>query len=218
MIGDGRGPQQSPGRQVPSRILLERSASEPDLVAVGIAIQRLPHTVGIRLPLHGLDPASGDLGDESVEIVNEDRLDGVTGVLGVLLDEERSVLGKLPHRFCVGCDEGRLGAQQSHVPGFRSLIVTDADSSEQVEWHAAMLRGMGGPAASRKGSVDRTASTYGSPRAPGRLAALAISDPPLGHMRLPVHHCAPMPAGAGEAPRPATTRSGWSAGRWAARC
>jgi len=93
--------------------MLEMSSpeAETDLIAVGVAEHRLAHLLRVGLPLHRLDTTLGDLSDEGVEGVNEEGLHGVASVFGVLLDDQLPTLGKLPHRFCVGCDKGRFRSE-----------------------------------------------------------------------------------------------------------
>jgi hypothetical protein len=59
-----------------------------DAVVVGVALRRL--YAALRNP-----------GDPFVEVVDEDRHDRVTSVLGLQLDVDRPVLGELPHRLGV---------------------------------------------------------------------------------------------------------------------
>src|SRR5215207_1396057 len=60
--------------------------AEPNLVAVRVAIDRLARPAGVGLPLGRLDAPRGYAGDESVEVVDEDRLQGAAGAAGVLVD------------------------------------------------------------------------------------------------------------------------------------
>src|SRR5918992_2851933 len=47
-------------------------AAEPDLVPVGIVIRNLAHTVGVGLPLRALHSPIGNLGNECIEVVDQD--------------------------------------------------------------------------------------------------------------------------------------------------
>jgi hypothetical protein len=73
------------------------SAAEPDLVPVGIAVGGLAHTVGVGLTLGWLDSSFGDLGDEGIEVVDEDGVHGVAGMLESLLNEQIPMFRELPH-------------------------------------------------------------------------------------------------------------------------
>ena len=111
------------------------SAAEPDLVPVGIVIRNLAHTVGVGLPLRGLDPPIGDLVNECIEVVDEDGVHGVTGVFGPPHDEHRPMLVKVPYGLCVVRNERRRGAEQLFVPGQRRRVVVNWDSRVQVNGH-----------------------------------------------------------------------------------
>ena len=60
----------------------ERGAAEADLVAVGVAVDHLAHTVLVRLSGGGLDSAGGDTFDPGIEVVDEDRVQCVARAFG----------------------------------------------------------------------------------------------------------------------------------------
>src|SRR5688500_6998194 len=70
------------------------AAAEPDLVAVGVTVGGLAHAVGVGLPLGGLESPVGDLGDAGIEVVDEDGVHGMAGMLGPLLDEQVPMFGE----------------------------------------------------------------------------------------------------------------------------
>jgi hypothetical protein len=70
-----------------------------------VVIRSLAHAVRVGLPLRGLDSPVGYLGNECIEVVDEDSVHSVTGMLGPLLDVHRPMLGKFPHGLRVACDE-----------------------------------------------------------------------------------------------------------------
>ncbi len=113
----------------------DRGAAEPDLVPVGIVMRNLAHTVGVGLPLRGLDSPIGDLGNEPIEVVHEEGVHGVTGVLGPLHDVNKPILVKLPHGLRVVRKERRRGAEQLFVSGQRRRVVVDRDPRVQVNGH-----------------------------------------------------------------------------------
>src|SRR5712692_2968684 len=84
---------------VRTRRSLERGAAEADLVAVGVAVDDLAHTVPVRLLRGGLDSSGADALDPPIEVVDEHRVQCMAGALRQVLDVEVSVLGKLPHRL-----------------------------------------------------------------------------------------------------------------------
>jgi hypothetical protein len=84
-----------------------RRAAEPELVAVGVAVRYFAHAVGIGFPVRWAESALRQLGDEAVEVVDEDEVPRVPGVLGAVLDKDEQVLGKLPHGFSVVGKERR---------------------------------------------------------------------------------------------------------------
>ncbi len=116
---------------------LQRSAAEPDLVSVGIAVRDLAHTVGVGFPLHGVESPISYLCDERIEVIDEARVQGVASVLRSEHNEHVPMLRKLPHGLCVVWEECGRGAQQPFVPRERRRVVGDWDSREQVE-----IRGM----------------------------------------------------------------------------
>ena len=87
----------------------------------------------------GSSPRLAIWGDEGVEVVDEDDVHGVAGMLGQLLDDQRPMFGELPHGLGVTGHERRWGAEQPLVPGQRRSVVADGDSSVEVDGHAAML-------------------------------------------------------------------------------
>src|ERR1700730_708757 len=77
---------------------LERGAAEAVLVAVGVAVGHLAHTVPVPLLRGGLGPPGADALDPLIEVV-EHRVQCMAGPPGQLRDVEVPVLGKLPHRL-----------------------------------------------------------------------------------------------------------------------
>jgi hypothetical protein len=78
---------------------------------------------GRTLPLHRLYTALADPSDEGLEVVNEDDLHCVARMLGVLLDDQPPMVGKLPDRFSFGCDKRRFRFRQTHMPSPRNSPV-----------------------------------------------------------------------------------------------
>jgi hypothetical protein len=66
----------------------DQSGALPNPISFGIAVGDLSHAVWIRLPIGRLESPVGYLGDECIEVIDEDRLHGVAGVLGPLLNIE----------------------------------------------------------------------------------------------------------------------------------
>jgi hypothetical protein len=66
---------------------LQRSAAEPDLVSVEIVVRGLAHAVRVGFPLHGVESPFGYLRDERIEVIDEERMHGVAGVLWPLHNE-----------------------------------------------------------------------------------------------------------------------------------
>ncbi len=64
-----------------------RQPTEADLVAVRVSIGHLPNPVRVGLALGGFDPSAGDLADHCIEVIDDDRVHRVTGVLRSLFDE-----------------------------------------------------------------------------------------------------------------------------------
>src|SRR5215475_4510751 len=141
-------------------------SAEPDLVAVGVDVGDLAHAIRVRLPLRRLQPSPSHLGHQGVEVIDDDGVHGVAGVLGPLDDVHRPVLGQLPHGLGVVGEERGRGAEQPLVPGQRRRIVVDGYAREQVDGHAEMLRGCPHPSA-------RLHPRSASPAAVPALAGLA---------------------------------------------
>lgn len=120
-----------------------RDCAEPDLVSVGVSVSGLARAVRVRLSLRRLQSALRYLGDQRVEVINDDGVHGVAGVFRLLDDVHRPVFGEFPHSLGVVGEERRRGAEQPLVPGQRSRVVTDWYTCEQVDGHAAMLAGSG---------------------------------------------------------------------------
>src|SRR6476619_3545223 len=80
---------------------LQRSATEPDLVSVGIAVCCLANAVRVGFPLRGVKSSIGELRDDRIEIINEDRVLAMTGVFRALLNIQVPMLRKLPHSLCI---------------------------------------------------------------------------------------------------------------------
>ena len=76
-----------------------------------------------------------ELADERVEVIDEDEMPSVAGVLGTLLDEDVPVLAELPHRLGIVGEEGRRRAEEPLVPVHRRPQVRDGDSREQIIRH-----------------------------------------------------------------------------------
>src|SRR5437588_4821111 len=72
---------------------LQRSAAEPELVSVGITVRGLAHAVVVGFPLHGVESPVGYLRDERIEVIDEDRVHGVAGVLRLLHNEHKPMRG-----------------------------------------------------------------------------------------------------------------------------
>src|SRR5919199_4078913 len=104
---------------------LQRSAAEPDLVSVEIAVRDLAHAVRVGFPLHGVESPIGYLRDERIEVSDEERVHGVAGMLRPLHNIHVPMLRKLPHGLCVGWKECGRGAQQPFVPLQRRRVVGD---------------------------------------------------------------------------------------------
>src|SRR6059058_5741842 len=75
------------------RSWLQWSAAEPDLVSVGIAVRGLAHAVRVGVPLHGVESPIGYLRDERIEVIDEERVHGVAGVLRLLHNEHKPMRG-----------------------------------------------------------------------------------------------------------------------------
>jgi hypothetical protein len=88
-----------------TRRWLEWSAAEPDLVSVGIAVRDLAHTVRIGFPLRGVESPTSDLRDESIEVIDEERVHRVTGVFQLLHNVHVPMLCKLPNSLFVVWEE-----------------------------------------------------------------------------------------------------------------
>ena len=91
----------------PDRCALQWSAAEPDLVSVGIAVRDLAYAVRIGFPLRGLKSPIGDLRDERIEVIDEERVPGVAGVFWLLHNVHVPMRSQLPHGLCVVWKEGR---------------------------------------------------------------------------------------------------------------
>src|SRR5947209_5357352 len=116
---------------------LQWSAAESDLVSVGIAVRDLAHAVGVGFPFRRIKSPIGYLRDERIEVIDEERVHGVAGVLRPLHNVHEPMLCKLPHGLCVVWEECGHRAQQPFVPRERRRVVGDWNSREQVE-----IRGM----------------------------------------------------------------------------
>src|SRR5437764_9360035 len=90
-----------------ARSWLQWSATEPDLVSVGIAVRGLAHAVRVGFPLHGVESPIGYLRDERIEVVDEERVHGVAGVFRLLHNVHVPMLRKLPHGLCLVWKECR---------------------------------------------------------------------------------------------------------------
>ena len=76
---------------------LHRNAAEPDLVSIGITVRRLAHAVRVGFLLNGVESPVGDLCDERIKVMDEERVHGVAGVFRPLHDVHIPVFRKLPH-------------------------------------------------------------------------------------------------------------------------
>jgi hypothetical protein len=77
----------------------------PDLVSVGVNVGGRAHAIGVRLPLRRVQPPPGYLGHHGVEVIHDDGVHGVAGMVRLLDDEHRPVSGKVPHGLCVVGEE-----------------------------------------------------------------------------------------------------------------
>lgn len=118
---------------------LKWSAAQPDLVTVWIAVRDLAHSVRVGLPLRGIESSVGYLCDERIEVIDEERVHGVASVVGLLHlhDVQVPVLRKLPYGLCVVWKECGRPAQQLLVSFQCRRVVSNGDSSKQVQ-----LRGL----------------------------------------------------------------------------
>src|SRR5581483_5558231 len=89
----------------PSRLLW--SAAQSDFVSVGIAVRDLAHAVGVGFPLRRGESPIGYLRDERIEVIDEKRVPGVTGVLRLLHNVHEPMRSQLPHGLCVVWEECR---------------------------------------------------------------------------------------------------------------
>ena len=125
----------------PRSLLVEPSAylptAQPDLVAIGIMVRDLAHAVRVGFPLDGVESPLGDLRDERVEVLDEEREPGVAGVFRLLHNVQVSMLRQLPDGLSVVGKEAGRRAQQPFVPRECRCAVGDRDAREQVE-----LRGL----------------------------------------------------------------------------
>ncbi len=128
----GTAPAQGRGLALP--VGLAQGAAEPQLVAVGIEVDGLPHAVGVPLPPLGLEPAGSDSGHVLIEIVDEHRQHTVTGAVTLLHDVHGSFLGQGPHGLGGVGEESRL-PEQLLIPRLRRLEVPDAQTREEVQRH-----------------------------------------------------------------------------------
>src|SRR5262249_30243126 len=117
---------------------------EADLVSVVVAKDCFARPVRVCLTLVGLNPARGDLGNERVQVIDENGDVRPTGPFAVLLDEQVAMLVDLPDGLGRVRDERGLLAQQTLLPGSRRFVVADVDPGEQVESHCYRIRGAGG--------------------------------------------------------------------------
>lgn len=81
--------------------MLSWSATEPDLVSIGIAVRDLAHAVCIGFPLSGLKSAISDLRDECIEVIDEECVHRVTGVFWLLNNVHVPMLPYLPDGLCI---------------------------------------------------------------------------------------------------------------------
>ena len=116
-----------------------RCAAEAQLVAVGIAVDRLADSVRVRLDLVGFQTSSSDRGHVPIEIVDEDRRDGLPCAIGVLDDVDRPLICRRPH--CLRGVRGRTSPrQQLLVPPPGRVEVTHTKTREEVQRHTGGSR------------------------------------------------------------------------------
>ncbi|MGH8926410.1 MAG: hypothetical protein ACRDWA_17565 [Acidimicrobiia bacterium] len=96
-----------------------------------MAERDLTDAIAIALPLRGLDPTADDPVDHSVEVVHEDGDRPMAGVLRLLLDRDRAVLGELPRLLGVVGYEGRLTGEIA-LPGLRSMEVPNVELGKRA--------------------------------------------------------------------------------------
>src|SRR5919199_6076265 len=85
--------EQPCGRARPGRVtrqgdsqLRQRGTAESELVAVGVAVRGLADAVRVGLSLRRAESSLGDLRHARLEVVDEDQVPGMPGVLWPLLD------------------------------------------------------------------------------------------------------------------------------------
>ena len=78
---------------------MERSQS--DLVSIGIAVRDLAHAARAGFPPHRIESPTGDLRDERIEVIDEERVQGVASVLGLQHNVHVPMRSQLPHGLCV---------------------------------------------------------------------------------------------------------------------
>jgi len=74
-----------------------------------------------------------------IEVVDEERVHRMAGMLRSHLDEYESMLGEFPHGLRGVRQETGSRAQQSLVPGQRPLVVADRNTGEEVDSHGRTL-------------------------------------------------------------------------------
>jgi hypothetical protein len=108
------------------------AATEPDLVSVGIAVRYLAHAVRVGFSLRRVDSSLGNLRDDPIEVIDEERVSGVTSVFRLLNNVDVAMLGKFPHSLYVFWNECR-SSQEPFVPLQRRCVVSNPDACEQIE-------------------------------------------------------------------------------------
>ena len=92
-------------------------AAKPDLVPVRIEVGDFACAVFIRLPFGRLESPFGYLGDDGIEVVDENGVHGMSGMLGPMHGIYPPMLRELPHGLDVVREEGWRGAEQPSIPG-----------------------------------------------------------------------------------------------------
>src|SRR4051795_2406412 len=117
----------------------DRGTAESDLVSVRIEVGRLADAVRVGLPLGGLQSPFRYPDHPGVEVVDEDGVHGMAGMLGPPFDVYEPVFGELPHGLGVVREERWRGAEQPFVPDQCRGVVADRYSCEEVDGHSATL-------------------------------------------------------------------------------
>src|SRR3954453_23074168 len=117
----------------------DRGTAESDLVSIRIEVGRLADAVRVGLPLGGLQSPFRYPDPPGVEVVDEDGLHGMAGMLGAPFDVYEPVFGELPQGLGVVREERGRGAEQPFVPDECRGVVAGRYSCEEVDGHSATL-------------------------------------------------------------------------------